>query len=1085
MRKVYHNKTGFTLAELVLVVAIIAAVSTVAFFGVMQIKKSIRQTEMDAKAETVYNAAQNRLSELFAANNLSFLNGASTVNNRPSDWELPEYPGLNSIGSNNAALKEVLFPQNALSDELYGNNWVVEFDKTTGIVYAAFYSEDAAVTEFYKNDVPDTLRSKSGRKSFAGGSVGYYGGIAAEGGSISNYKTLDELQLTVNAVNKDILGLSIDIGNIPAECVNDGITANIAVNGQSSAKTSTIQINTTSLDAVSGDNSKRHIFVVMDSLKTGAGKQFRNIFSEFNPGENLDIDVSITLSNMNVELPKNASVTVNSLFDSISSDSSTAYISCARHLQNLDTAASGLSIGITKAEQKRSIDFSNTDEYMWANTAVYGSQYFAPVTNTQLKSFDGKGFYIKHLTAAPASGDAGMFNTFSGSAITGVRLIDTRITAPSGMNAGAVAGSTAADVNISDIRVYLDSPSGPAASNTWISGANAGGLIGKASGAVTINNSFAATVINAVSYAGGLVGYAGSSLAAGHSYADCYLSAPTGVGGIAGAAGSISLDTCYTAGYLLGNTASLDSYAPISYASSDVETSYSVFSEKPGNASSKNLVNSKEEDIEGVTGFASGKGVGRTTPYNILGDSEEDTRAAYTYPVIKTGEEAYLHHYGDWSGAKPVTVHWKYKVAYENPENGYFDPLNPIKELCPDTVIRNGGSPQYVSTIAGVPTTDNIENEFFVFNHWENEAGETITPSWNDKTAEFETLITDQEEVTYYAVFGLKKFNITWHWNSSDASYNYERDESRIDSVEYGLMPAFGDVSELDYKLYITESKRKNLYTFLFSGWTSESDGTGSNVVRVVADADYFAKYEKTKSDYSLTLVGAHVENYDYKSMTYYPQKGDMTLQDYPGSSALTCSQPGYILDGWYADAAHTIKVLNADGTIYAKVDGYTREDNAGGDLGQTEYVKSFDVSGHKKLYALWKRPKGFIYDPLHKGVVNGSYIMVNELADEAHPSKTVKAMIFKDANSLELCDIVVNYDDGKNYIDYSSVSDKSVLTATQNVYDDGFKLSNNSFGSVRYLGIRMVIKVFFVIPYIDGLYFELSNGSTVWRCNI
>ena len=58
------NNRGFTLGELLIVVAIIVTLSALALSNLFQIQKTLRQKELDAKAETIYIAAQNQLVKL-------------------------------------------------------------------------------------------------------------------------------------------------------------------------------------------------------------------------------------------------------------------------------------------------------------------------------------------------------------------------------------------------------------------------------------------------------------------------------------------------------------------------------------------------------------------------------------------------------------------------------------------------------------------------------------------------------------------------------------------------------------------------------------------------------------------------------------------------------------------------------------------------------------------------------------------------------------------------------------------------------------------------------------------------------------
>ena len=60
------GKAGFTMSELLIVVAIVIVLFAVAVLSLVTIQKNLRQKELDSKAEILYVAVQNRMSELRA-----------------------------------------------------------------------------------------------------------------------------------------------------------------------------------------------------------------------------------------------------------------------------------------------------------------------------------------------------------------------------------------------------------------------------------------------------------------------------------------------------------------------------------------------------------------------------------------------------------------------------------------------------------------------------------------------------------------------------------------------------------------------------------------------------------------------------------------------------------------------------------------------------------------------------------------------------------------------------------------------------------------------------------------------------------
>ena len=66
-RKLQRNRRGFTLTEVLLALAILIILLALAMIPISRHQRSIRQSELDSKAETIYLAAQNRLSQLQAS----------------------------------------------------------------------------------------------------------------------------------------------------------------------------------------------------------------------------------------------------------------------------------------------------------------------------------------------------------------------------------------------------------------------------------------------------------------------------------------------------------------------------------------------------------------------------------------------------------------------------------------------------------------------------------------------------------------------------------------------------------------------------------------------------------------------------------------------------------------------------------------------------------------------------------------------------------------------------------------------------------------------------------------------------------
>ncbi|MCR4892672.1 MAG: InlB B-repeat-containing protein, partial [Lachnospiraceae bacterium] len=210
-----------------------------------------------------------------------------------------------------------------------------------------------------------------------------------------------------------------------------------------------------------------------------------------------------------------------------------------------------------------------------------------------------------HVTGAEISAlsdtakkSAGLFSEFKGTEIKDIIMVDPVICDAGGgaENAGGLAGkTTGGDLIITGCQLYYTEDeykdltiTGDDDSNWIVAKNNAGGLIGLAEnsnvylasgdGHDGAGMNFAATVVRATgssSHAGGLIGSATGDMTVNGSYADCYIKGGT-VGGLAGSSGGgSSFTNCYSAGFLMGSAETAAGFVPAEVAS--VTNAYSAF----------------------------------------------------------------------------------------------------------------------------------------------------------------------------------------------------------------------------------------------------------------------------------------------------------------------------------------------------------------------------------------------------------------------------------------------------------------------------------------------------------------------------
>lgn len=671
-----QNNSGFTLSEVLIAVAILIVLLGLAMIPITRHQRDLRQTELDARAEIVYHAAQNKLSELLANGRISdcYAEDLQPLNNTPLDAaerKTSLYYVTSAAKTGEGSAAAAILPKDQVDRQLWDNHWVIELDPASGSVYAVFYSEKPLTYDF---DSFNPLRFRDGRLS-AGATVGYYGGDSVQS------EITGKLTPHMEIINKEQLLLRVTC-DTPMEPLHFYVTVSDGVHSTSRIELTGSEVKTDYLTYTAT--------MVLDSLTDGMrfGQQARFKNKNLTPGADLTITVEVTCENRLVD-SASGTLTANSLFAEVRGGD-TAVVTYARHLQNLDTA-SRLPDSITRAVQEQDIQFvnENTDDG-WDR--LYGSRTFTPITNSRLTYCESKATVngqvyhpVIYGLTVNTTGDGGLFAAFSGT-LKNVRLCGADITASG--NAGGLAGRLSGKTEILDCQVYLsptrDKLSTKTEQDIWLRGSTAGGLAGRCDGTLTIRRSFAATVIQGVRYAGGLVGNTDSAaLTVDHSYADCYLyaAANNGVaGGLIGACNgtaNIALFNCYAAGFQsAGTTAGLSGgelsggdslkacYSACVRLGTDMKLTYSTVKPPaagtaPADIDAVYYLFPSRNDLSGTSfvNYAKWSGQNRTEGVKALGTAftaeTSDTVAynlmdnmglsTYSYPRL-TG----LPHYGDW-----------------------------------------------------------------------------------------------------------------------------------------------------------------------------------------------------------------------------------------------------------------------------------------------------------------------------------------------------------------------------------------------------------------------------------------------------
>lgn len=578
-------RRGFTLAEVLIAVAVLVVLLGVIFLAASGLIASMQQNKLDTVAQDIYVTAQERLAQVYTDARLEALvaqnadgttkPGMLVLNEKPADWdqvnEQVPYPdsGL-TVYENQTATEaaSVLLPAGALSAEVEANHYMIEYSPDYGYIYGVFYSEKGFepedMTQWYAAH-GNAYREYTRRK---GSGVGYYGGEGVEGGKVK--MTATSMTVSVDVMNAEELTASIHV-RIPAEYKERNARLTVTLVGETSGVE--YQLPTKVLDTTAGYFNRAYD-LTLDSLRS-ENTSFRHLAgtSGLLPGENITMSVKAELGAAGNGLftpdptLDNASgeAQFNSLFQDVDMDTGTAYISSGRHLENLGNVSANLNL--FHAVQTGNIDFENTTPedgedtlFWWAET--YGERAFTPIVNSRLQSYTGSAvddggtveFYTISGMTIRQGGNAGMFAQLpDGMTVTDVALIGTTADLTSG-NVGALAGKAEGTVHLRNVGAYLNREDYAGFTygtiQTKLRGTNVGGLIGQAQN-VSASECYSAQVLQG-SFVGGLFGRVEGTMELSRCYSDCYAQGDGGatLAGLAAVCGENStIDNCYTAGF--------------------------------------------------------------------------------------------------------------------------------------------------------------------------------------------------------------------------------------------------------------------------------------------------------------------------------------------------------------------------------------------------------------------------------------------------------------------------------------------------------------------------------------------------------
>ena len=524
-KKLHENRRkGFTVAEMLIVVGVIAVLLGIAIPTVVSLSRSMQMSELDASARQIFIAAQNRLTALRAADEVGALNLKNPVEGTPSDAEEGFDPSNLYWVSQDDLAADILLPFGSIEPEVRAGQYVIELDPTSASVYSVFYSEETfEYAEFFAKR--DTAARKNEKPV-----VGYYGGAAAIVPELSKIPPIE-----VEIKNEEELYVLLKNYDPQYEYV-------VMVNEVGALETAKAEKFNDILHKQSTADGWK---IILDNLDEW---RFSDLYGDIiTPGANIEITITAALSAEPTAVPSVWSGETNSLFALRTNEE--VNIKYGRHLQNLDTVTSKADTGITKAVQVNAIDW----------TAAYEKKEFQTIRNENLRLYQGNKQELRNLHIT----GGGLFETFQGGTEDGriqeVILIDPSV--KGGDSVGALAG-TITNTTVQECMVHLskgvtqEANGDPDKLNQFAINATgtAGGLIGSAKES-KIEKSFAALPVVHGETAGGLIGQT-DGCTIQMCYADTTEISGNYTGGLIGAAKSGTKGTtvtdCYAVGYMAG-----------------------------------------------------------------------------------------------------------------------------------------------------------------------------------------------------------------------------------------------------------------------------------------------------------------------------------------------------------------------------------------------------------------------------------------------------------------------------------------------------------------------------------------------------